>query len=318
MIPTYRRSDFLAESISSALAQVSKYPFEVVVVDNNTDKSYLQHVERVVLSFKCHNIRYFQNSANVGMYGNWNKCIALARSKYVSILNDDDLLLPGFIQLSLDFLKANSHVKWCGCQVQLCGVSGTSVKSTFSSKLRALLNMSLSSFQPYVINKVRPPHLYFAHPHCGSLGVVFDRDAAISIGGYPIDFYPISDYVFTLRFAQYNTTAFLRNKLALYRIADNTIVKPSVFLKNISNDFRLRHSMVLGFKRYKSLMKLYAKLKRIRSFAVYKKLWGARLSSNYNQGHFLFINFLVMPSYLFIYFALQFLFWITPERDLYE
>ena len=47
---------------------------------------------------KIKNIRLIRNQKNIGMFGNWNKCIKEAKGTYVTILNDDDLLNYNFVE----------------------------------------------------------------------------------------------------------------------------------------------------------------------------------------------------------------------------
>jgi len=98
-IPTFRRPDLLRESVKSALTQETSVVYEVIVVDNEQDGNWSELVDEVLAEFMPANLRLFRNSKNIGMFGNWNRCISLARGKWVTILNDDDLLFSGFLDL---------------------------------------------------------------------------------------------------------------------------------------------------------------------------------------------------------------------------
>ncbi|MBD2079350.1 glycosyltransferase family 2 protein [Leptolyngbya sp. FACHB-17] len=97
-IPTYNRSDLLKVSLESVLNQ--DYPdFQVLILDNaSTDNT-----EAIVRSFDDPRIIYVRHSTNIGLLNNWNKAIELSNSSYLTILSDDDVLLPGFID---EFAKA--------------------------------------------------------------------------------------------------------------------------------------------------------------------------------------------------------------------
>lgn len=100
-IPTYNRSNFISESISSVISQTFK-DLEILIIDNNST----DNTRMIIKSFKDERIRCIKNRTNIGMMNNWNKCIKMARGKYVMILGDDDILLPNFIEESLKiFLK---------------------------------------------------------------------------------------------------------------------------------------------------------------------------------------------------------------------
>ena len=97
-IPTYNRSDLLKFSLDSVLNQ--DYPdFQVLILDNaSTDNT-----EAVVRSFDDSRITYVRHATNIGLLNNWNKAIELSAGSYLTILSDDDVLLPGFIR---EFAKA--------------------------------------------------------------------------------------------------------------------------------------------------------------------------------------------------------------------
>ncbi len=104
-IPTYNRSGLLKEALESALAQ--DYPdFRVMVVDNASSDD----TEAVVRSFADPRITYTRNESNIGCTRNFNRAIALNSSPYLSLLMDDDVMLPGFIRESMTMLEEHTEV----------------------------------------------------------------------------------------------------------------------------------------------------------------------------------------------------------------
>lgn len=94
-IPTHNRGRFLPKAIESVLSQTYS-DFELLVVDNaSTDNT-----KKVVKQYKDSRLRYYRNKSNIGMINNWNRCVKLARGKYLVILGDDDLLYPIFLEES--------------------------------------------------------------------------------------------------------------------------------------------------------------------------------------------------------------------------
>lgn len=87
-IPTYNYGRFIGAAIESALGQ-SLQDFELIVSDNASDDDTQEIVNRYAESDS--RIRYFRNATNIGMVGNWNCCLELARGEYVKFLCADDL-----------------------------------------------------------------------------------------------------------------------------------------------------------------------------------------------------------------------------------
>lgn len=96
-IPTYNKEKYIDSCIQSVLQQKS-FVNEIIVIDNcSTDKTF-EFAKRYEPQVRC-----ICNSTNIGMAGNWNRCIELCQSDLLLILHADDELLPGALKLYLDF-----------------------------------------------------------------------------------------------------------------------------------------------------------------------------------------------------------------------
>jgi glycosyltransferase involved in cell wall biosynthesis len=90
-IPVYNRDTYVRQSIESALNQTAGVP--VIVVDNASTKT---DFKKLLGDYQCDRLSYFRNESNIGMVGNWNRCIARCKTPYLLILHDDDLLDLGY------------------------------------------------------------------------------------------------------------------------------------------------------------------------------------------------------------------------------
>ncbi|QDL11545.1 glycosyltransferase family 2 protein [Brasilonema octagenarum UFV-E1] len=120
-IPTYNRASLLKFSLESVLAQ--DYPdFQVLVLDNASDDD----TEAVVRSFaqQDERITYIRNQTNIGVLGNWNRAIELNTSPYLTILSDDDLMLPGLISESVQALDEHAQVAFSFALVRFIDIDG--------------------------------------------------------------------------------------------------------------------------------------------------------------------------------------------------
>lgn len=92
-IPVYNRSRFIKEALESALNQTM--PTKVIVADN---ASTAFDFEALVNSYNSPRLKYYRNPFNLGMMANWNRCIELCETPYVTVLNDDDILFPTYAE----------------------------------------------------------------------------------------------------------------------------------------------------------------------------------------------------------------------------
>jgi abequosyltransferase len=107
-IPTYNRSFFLDELLSSLLDQcVSNPKIELLVSDNDSSDETPSIVKAYI--DRGLEIRYLRNTANVGAERNFLQCFDNARGKYFWIIGDDDVVTPGAIGKIIAYLEANEY-----------------------------------------------------------------------------------------------------------------------------------------------------------------------------------------------------------------
>lgn len=105
-IPTYNRAGMVEKAIASALAQTYQN-IEVIVVDNaSTDNT-----REVMQQFANPRLSYHVNEKNLGLFGNFNRCIQLAQGEYIHILHSDDSIDNEFTEKCMQFFRAHPTVK---------------------------------------------------------------------------------------------------------------------------------------------------------------------------------------------------------------
>ncbi len=105
LIPTHDRPDFLRQAIDSVLANGFS-DFEVVVSDDGPKKQG----EAVVGQYAHPRIRYCVSPAMGRIENSTNASLHAAASRYHFKLDDDDVILPGFLQACIAFLDAHPRV----------------------------------------------------------------------------------------------------------------------------------------------------------------------------------------------------------------
>ena len=90
-IPYYRDRGYLREAIESVLAQTESDWLLLVVDDRGPEPA-----DDIVAAFDDPRITYVRNERNLGLAGNWNECVRLATTPWVTILHGDDRLLPEY------------------------------------------------------------------------------------------------------------------------------------------------------------------------------------------------------------------------------
>jgi len=97
VVATYRREKELQDALES-LAQQTYENVEIILVDDNAEKSWNGKVGRIAGLFReTHpevNLQYIVNAENLGSAKTRNTGIEAAQGEYVTFLDDDDVYLP--------------------------------------------------------------------------------------------------------------------------------------------------------------------------------------------------------------------------------
>jgi glycosyltransferase involved in cell wall biosynthesis len=89
-VPFYRGTRYLARAIDSIFAQTDP-AWRAIVVDDGPEPG----VDELVRSYG-ERIAYVRNPANLGLGGNFNRCLDLATTELVTVLHADDALMPDY------------------------------------------------------------------------------------------------------------------------------------------------------------------------------------------------------------------------------
>lgn len=89
VIPTKERAETLRACLRTCLDQ-DFAAYEVVVCDNHSSPA----TRDVVESFNSSRVQYLRTERPLAMSANWERAVAAARGEYVTVLGDDDGLMP--------------------------------------------------------------------------------------------------------------------------------------------------------------------------------------------------------------------------------
>ncbi len=120
-LPVYNGENFIADAISSVLAQTLT-DFELIVQDNaSTDRT-----GEICADFAARDkrVRYFRNPRNLGAAPNYNLAYSMARGEYFKWLAHDDRLMPGYLAATVAALDARPDAVLCNTVVRYIDAEG--------------------------------------------------------------------------------------------------------------------------------------------------------------------------------------------------
>ena len=257
-IPTYKRPELLRSSLNSVVNQSYNGNYEIIILDNCIDINISREVDNIINSFsKYKKIHLYRNNSNIGMFPNWNKCLKKAKGKYISILNDDDLLDYEFVENVIRDIRDQKMLIY---DYQILS------EKKHENKIGGSFRDFLEKFNFVKKYEIKLSNIIYRNPSNGSLGVVFDRKNAILLGGYDKKNYPSSDYFFNYKYIQRFGGIHIKKKLAKYRLLVNESLKKESLINFVNLDYQLREEISLKyFYKNKSLYYLASRLNSLQA-----------------------------------------------------
>lgn len=108
-IPTYNRASYLDLCLENICKQSIKYSniIEIIVSDNCSNDNTSEIVNKYI-NFG-NDIKYIKNDKNIGPDGNFLQCLNFSTGKYLHIIGDDDILLPGSLGIILKYISNDDY-----------------------------------------------------------------------------------------------------------------------------------------------------------------------------------------------------------------
>lgn len=246
IIPTYKRTESLKRALESVWRQdIPGDSYDVLVLDN--DPVLDNETHRYLSTLRKENLYYYKNSENLGAYGNMNRCMELARTDWVAMLHDDDVLFSNAVRWALNS-KAELNDPNLGIIIprQLQAYSSEEVKRRMKEcgevredlireqkkhclgpKKRWVAYQKIfeqtrrrfwkiSKFDCYMI-----PFLYPAP----SYGTLINRKAMLDIGGYG-EGYPTDDNLCCIKMSEKYSCYLCGEIWGIYSFYSADVVKP--------------------------------------------------------------------------------------------
>lgn len=134
-VPVYNGGPYLEACLSGIAAQTFA-DFEVLVVDDGSSDGGLEIARRWQSADS--RFRVIVNEKNLGLVGNWNRCIELAKGEWIKFLFHDDLIEPQCLEELLIAGEAGGGFVACSRQILFEGEIESSLKDWYD-KHRQLL-----------------------------------------------------------------------------------------------------------------------------------------------------------------------------------
>lgn len=128
MLPTLEPGDMLRRSLQSVLAQaLSAEHMQIAVVDDGSRRADVMKIVRSV--DPTGRVEVYVGGPHLGIGGNWNRAIGLARGHLIHLLHQDDMVLPGFYRaMDRAFVRAPA-IGMAFCRSRIMDALGRPIKT---------------------------------------------------------------------------------------------------------------------------------------------------------------------------------------------
>lgn len=202
-IPAYNSARFIARTINSALNQTYEN-IEVVVVD---DKSSDDTVE-VVRAIGDTRVRLICNEENLGMTGNWNRCINEALGEYIKLIPADDVVYDTCVEKSVAILEKNTDVSLVIVGTDLINNEDKIIGAYAHWPKEGIFDGKKIAKKSVMLNN------FFGNPVCA----LFRKEDFVKSGGFDEDIPYILDFDLWLSLSSFGKVAVIKEKLSGFRV----------------------------------------------------------------------------------------------------
>ncbi|MCE0826699.1 glycosyltransferase family 2 protein [Buttiauxella sp. A2-C2_NF] len=248
-IPTYKRKALLRETLTKVFSLKFKIKIEVIIVDN--DPGDINDAVDLMNDFVGQEFLYYKNIENYGAVGNWNQCLKLAKGKLITILHDDDFLNSNFPYEIENFIRRYNNLDdftLIGFDSEFMDQREIMIEEkndlfTMCKKYFYILKSHYKKRNEGAVSTVtiQDVVLFGNAGFTATLGVVMNREKALSLKGFNESWYPIMDYEFYSRWALKYKEVFYKNTVvSTYRIFENMTMRNDVLMGIREKNYKLR------------------------------------------------------------------------------
>lgn len=216
-IPTYNGSEYLRACLDSVMAQTLA-DFEVLVVDDTSSDNSVAIAEEYAAADP--RVRVVKNERNLGLVGNWNRCIELACGEWIKFVFQDDLIEPDCLEKMLAVARPEIGIVCCKREFIFDGVS----EKTRSDYLRYVGMYDIEKLLP---GKTLIAPDEFSRVVCDTIShnfvgeptsMLLHRDLFIRYGAFNPRLIQVCDMEFWARIGVNRGMIYLPERLAWFRV----------------------------------------------------------------------------------------------------
>lgn len=260
-IPTYNGAPYLEACLLSACSQTYA-DIEILVLDDGSSDDSVAIARRVAET--DNRIRVEVNERNLGLVGNWNRCVERTQSPWIKFLFQDDLLHPECVALLLAEAELQGkRLAVCDRDFIFEGEIDTRLRTVYAQSrtivrdfLAPKRGATAEAFAMRILNRLN--YNYVGEPTAALL----HRSVFEAFGLFNAGMAQLCDLECWMRIASHEGLAFVPQTLASFRVhasATSAINRSSRSFRSSGLDSLALRDLVLEQPIYASLRNIWAR-----------------------------------------------------------
>ncbi|MES2515825.1 MAG: glycosyltransferase [Bacteroidota bacterium] len=280
-IPTYNGDKYLVECLDSCISQSFK-DYEIIICDDGSSDNTISIIDAYTAKYSF--ISFYKGEQNLGLVGNWNKCLSLSSGKWIKFVFQDDYITIDCLQKFVSQIDDNAQLIVCKRHFVLDGNASLDHVNYYTKVVRTLENTTEfkgTDFSPELISKIAVENICMNF--IGEPSLIFFKKSIIEeLGHFNASLKQICDLEFVLKIAGKYGLRYIPEQLCAFRIHNDSTTSSNVDSKYFELHYiePLLFSYLLLFSRqFESFrshlsftqtikLKLYFRLKAYKAYSV--------------------------------------------------
>jgi glycosyltransferase involved in cell wall biosynthesis len=217
-IPTYNGSAYLAQCIESAIQQTYAN-IEILIVDDKSTDNTCQLIEKYAASDS--RIKLIRNQKNLGLVGNWNRCMDLAKGEWVKFLFQDDYFDSDCISVMVESISDGDKIITSGRRLVFEESIDEASKNYSLNETLTFSKLGIHTEKPIALTPEQITKFTVDHICMNFIGepttVMFRKEMAGELGYFNPDLVQICDLEYFLRIATRYGMKYIPQALTYFR-----------------------------------------------------------------------------------------------------
>lgn len=226
-IPTYNGDKYLVECLESCINQSFK-DYEIIICDDGSSDKTISIIEEYASKYPF--IKCIKNDKNLGLVGNWNKCLNLSSGTWIKFVFQDDYITHDCLERFVNQITDSTQLIVCKRHFILPENASPDYLNYYTNVVRTLENTSNfrgKVFSRELISKIAVENICLNF--IGEPSLIFFRKSVIQeIGLFNSSLKQICDLELALRIATKYGLTYLPEQLCAFRIHQDSTTSSNV------------------------------------------------------------------------------------------